>query len=208
MDYLHHHPPQPQLPTTPPSLTLQIPLTLLIRPEILTPSHATEPLVVLLKTLQHFCPTIPIHPWALDPLPWQSPIPPTLTHRAKRELLAARASEQETAQRDAQRKWAESRTQQLNTEYWILRPAPQPNIFLSEIGLLGPWTDSAAQLTDAERKNLPPGIKQCGFLLQRFGIPLDTNTPAWHRFVTEVQALMQTLRQAFVELQGPLDGVK
>lgn len=188
-----------------PTLTLEIPFILLGRrdtqildPFLLAPhERATKPITLILQTLQHFCPTIPIHPWALSTFSWQTPDPNTLTSCQKTALTAAQLQTRK-AEED---KWPSQATG------WILRPAPQDTVFLSSTGLRD-YRHADAQLTDAEAARLAGNAWHCPVLLQRFDIPTDASTPAWTGFVLEAQKLFAALQGAFADFEGPLNGVR
>ncbi|KAF9701341.1 hypothetical protein EKO04_000619 [Ascochyta lentis] len=196
---------------TEPTLTLQIPFILLGRrdthildPSLLPPhEQATKPITLLLQALQHFCPTIAIHPWALDTFDWQVAPPAKTTRKAKRAHAAAQAAAHDLAQHDAEEKWRALTS--VGSEVWILRPAPSDSTFLSHVALQD-WREGDGRLTAVEAAGLGRNVWSCPVLLQRFGVPVDTSSPAWARFVREACKVFGVLCSAFVNFQGVVDG--
>lgn len=185
---IYKQPPLPRPPqhlnksyiTMSPTLSISIPLILLGRRDTVHPT--TNPLTLLHQTLHRFCPNVRLQPFALQP-----PSP-------------------DTAASSAQETWAALDTEHSAT--WILRPAPYANAFLAPLDATQGWQEGDAELTPGEAAKRGDGVWSSAFVLVRAGVPSDTSSAYWAAFVREVHELFGVLRRAFVEFEGPVEGLK
>ncbi|KAJ4332465.1 hypothetical protein N0V95_009649, partial [Ascochyta clinopodiicola] len=183
------------------TLTLQIPFILLGRRDthildltLLSPNEqATAPITLLLKTLQHFCPTLPIHACALEPYDEEIPPPDNLSPKAKLAHIAAQATAREHAQRTADQHYRALISS--GRGLWLLRPLPRDS-------------QGDGQLTAPETTHLGRKTWACSVLLLRVGVPVDTSSAAWTRFECEAREVLGVLRRAFVEFRGKVMGLE
>ncbi|KZM22647.1 uncharacterized protein EKO05_0009692 [Ascochyta rabiei] len=196
-----------------PTLTLQISFILLGRrdtrildPTLLSPhEQATTPIHLILQTLQHFCPSLPIHTWAIETPDREIPPLDKLSPKAKRAHAATQAAAHNDAQRAGEQHWRALTCD--SRELWMLRPAPRDSTALSPVDA-HTWREGDANLTAAEAAHLGRNSWACPVLLQRFGIPVDVTSAAWERFVREAREVLGVLRRAFVDFQGVVLGLE
>jgi hypothetical protein len=175
-------------------LTLSIPFVLLGRRDVLNPTTTTtEPIKIVLQTLQQFCPTVLVHPWALDTGPEQTSL-----------FDQTNAATGSASPCEAEDEWSYLTAE--GKERWILRSAPHIDSSSSKTGLQD-WRKGDYHLTEGESKRLDSNVWACPILLQRVGVSLDASSQSWSRFVQEAQQLFSVLKSAFQDFESPVQGV-